>query len=75
MECWMTNTLTGSQAGTLHGAGRALDAHLRSLRRKLERAGLRGEPVDRVQARIRTEEDLLRRMRAYASQTRPGGKR
>ncbi|MDT5156607.1 MAG: hypothetical protein QOH51_964 [Acidobacteriota bacterium] len=53
------------QAGTIARAEQELDAHLRSLRRKLEKALLRGEPVERVQARIRNEEELLRRMRAY----------
>ncbi|HEV8637606.1 MAG TPA: hypothetical protein VG370_25590 [Chloroflexota bacterium] len=46
---------------------RQLDAHLRSLRRKLERAARRGEPVEGLRARIHDEEALLRRMRAYAS--------
>jgi hypothetical protein len=72
MEWLMTNTLIGSQAGTLRRVERALDAHLRSLRRKLKRAGLRGEPVDRLQARIRSEEDLLRQMRAYGVRNRAG---
>jgi hypothetical protein len=42
-----------------------IDAHLRSLRRKLERAARLGEPVDGLQARIHGEEELLRRMRAF----------
>ncbi|BBA36209.1 uncharacterized protein sS8_4279 [Methylocaldum marinum] len=42
-----------------------LEGHLRALRSKLERAVRRGEPVDRLEARIRSEEDLLRRMRTY----------
>lgn len=54
-----------NRAGSIGRVERDLDAHLRSLRRKRERAVLRGEPVDRLQARIRSEEDLLRRMRAY----------
>ncbi len=45
---------------------RDLEAHLKSLRRKLERASLRGEPVERLRARIRREEEQLRRMRARA---------
>ncbi|MEX2261844.1 MAG: hypothetical protein WD696_07820 [Bryobacteraceae bacterium] len=53
------------RAGIVKPVERELDAHLRSLRRKLERAVLRGEPLDRLQARIRSEEDLLGRMRAY----------
>lgn len=42
-----------------------VDAHLRSLRRKLERAARLGEPVDGLRARIHGEEELLRRMRAF----------
>ncbi|MDT7778840.1 MAG: hypothetical protein QOC99_1352 [Acidobacteriota bacterium] len=53
------------QAGTIARAEQELDAHLISLRRKLEKAVLRGEPVEHIQARICHEEDLLRRMRAY----------
>jgi len=59
------NALLGNRAGTVQRVERSLDAHLRSLRCKLKRAVLRGEPGDRLQARIRSEEDLLRRMRAY----------
>ena len=44
---------------------RELDAHLKSLRRKLERAARRGEPVEGLQVRIHGEAELLRRMRAY----------
>jgi hypothetical protein len=43
---------------------RELDAHLKSLRRKLERAARRGEPVEGLRVRIHGEEELLRRMRA-----------
>ena len=43
-----------------------LDAHIRSLRRKLERAAARGEPVEHLLARIRSEEAQLRRLRARA---------
>jgi hypothetical protein len=46
---------------------RELDAHLKSLRRKLERAARRGEPVEGLRARIHGEAELLRRMRAFAS--------
>lgn len=46
-------------------AERALDAHLRSLRRKLERAARRGDPVEGLRARVHGEEELLRRMRTY----------
>lgn len=53
-----------SRAGILERVGRDLEGHLKSLRRKLQRAVRRGEPVDRLQARIRSEENLLRRMRA-----------
>lgn len=53
-----------SRAAVLAGVTRDLDAHLRSLRRKLERAALRGEPVERLQARVRREEEQLRRLRA-----------
>jgi hypothetical protein len=42
-----------------------IDAHLKSLRRKLERAARLGEPVDGLRARIHGEEELLRRMRAF----------
>jgi hypothetical protein len=49
----------------VESAARDLDAHLKSLRRKLERAALRGEPVERLRARIRREEEQLKRMRAY----------
>lgn len=49
---------------------RELDAHLKSLRRKLERAARRGEPVEGLRARVRGDEELLRRMRAY----QPGGR-
>jgi hypothetical protein len=42
-----------------------IDAHLKSLRRKLARAARLGEPVDGLRARIRGEEALLRRMRAF----------
>jgi ribosomal protein S21 len=42
-----------------------IDAHLKSLRRKLERAARLGEPVDGLRARIHSEEALLRRMRAF----------
>jgi hypothetical protein len=61
----MTDAPIANPAGTLTRVERILDAHLRSLRRKLERAVLRGEPLDRLQARIRSEEGFLRRMRAY----------
>lgn len=44
-----------------------IDAHLKSLRRKLLRAARRGEPVEGLRARIHAEEELLRRMRAYRS--------
>jgi hypothetical protein len=44
---------------------RELDAHLSSLRRKLERAARRGEPIEGLRARIHGEEELLCRMRAY----------
>ncbi|HEX7177285.1 MAG TPA: hypothetical protein VF240_18655 [Pyrinomonadaceae bacterium] len=54
-----------NRAAVVAGVARDLDAHLRSLRRKLERAALRGEPVERLQARIRREEEQLRRLRAY----------
>ena len=54
-----------SRAAIAAGVTRDLDAHLRSLRRKLERAALRGEPVERLQARVRREEEQLRRLRAY----------
>jgi len=49
----------------VESAARDLDAHLKSLRRKLERAALRGEPVEHLRARIRREEEQLKRMRAY----------
>jgi hypothetical protein len=49
---------------------RELDAHLKSLRRKLERAARRGEPVEGLRARVHGDEELLRRMRAY----QPGGR-
>lgn len=61
----MMDATIADRAGTLTRVDRVLDAHLRSLRRKLERAVLRGEPVDRLQARIRSEVELLRRMRDY----------
>jgi hypothetical protein len=44
---------------------RDLEAHVNSLRRKLERAARRGEPVERLRARIRQEEEQLKRLRAY----------
>ena len=44
---------------------RELDAHLKSLRRKLERATRRGEPVEGLRERIHGEVELLRQMRAY----------
>jgi hypothetical protein len=44
---------------------RQLDAHLKSLRRKLERAARRGEPMEGLRGRVHGEEELLRRMRAY----------
>jgi hypothetical protein len=44
-----------------------IDAHLRSLRRKLERAARLGEPVDGLQARLHGEEELLRRMLSFQS--------
>ena len=43
-----------------------LDAHIRSLRRKLERAAERGEPVEHLLARIRSEDEQLRRLRTHA---------
>lgn len=61
----MTDAPIADRAGTLIRVERVLDAHLRSLRRKLERAVRRGEPLERLQARIRSEEELQRRMRAY----------
>jgi hypothetical protein len=61
----MNEAQAPNQAATIARVEEELDAHLRSLRRKLERAVLRGEPVERLQARIRGEEKLLRRMRAY----------
>ena len=51
-----------------------IDAHLRSLRRKLSRAVERREPVEGLQARIRSEEELLHRMRAYRSGRRETGR-
>ena len=42
-----------------------IDAHLKSLRRKLERAARLGEPVAGLRGRIHGEEELLRRMRAF----------
>ena len=44
---------------------RELDAHLKSLHRKMERAARRGDPVEGLRARIHGEEELLRRMRAH----------
>ena len=54
-----------SRAAIVAGVEQQLDAQLKSLRRKLERAARRGEPVERLQARIHGVEELLRRMRAY----------
>jgi len=50
-----------------------IDAHLTSLRRKLQQAERRGEPVEGLRARIRSEEELLRRMRAYQPARRETG--
>ena len=61
----MRDALVIKRAGAVKRVERDLDAHLRSLRSKLERAVRRGEPVDRLLARIRSEEDLLCRMRTY----------
>ena len=49
----------------VESVARDLDAHIRSLRRKLERAARRGEAVERLLARIRREEEQLLRMRAH----------
>ena len=51
-----------------------LDAHIRSLRRKLERAAERGEPVERLLARIRREETQLQRLRAHAQRQSETGR-
>jgi hypothetical protein len=61
----MKETLEVSRPAAVAQVERELDAHLKSLRRKLERAARRGEPVEGLRARIRGEEELLRRMRAY----------
>lgn len=57
--------MSANRAAIVAAVERELDAQLKSLRRKLERAAGRGEPVERLQARIRNVEELLRRMRAY----------
>ncbi len=44
-------------------ARRDLEAHVRSLRRKLDRRLARGEAIEDLAARIRSEDDLIRRMR------------
>ncbi len=54
-----------NRAGIIEGIERDLEGHLKSLRRRRERAVRRDEPVDRIEARIRSDEDLLRRLRAY----------
>jgi hypothetical protein len=52
----------------------AIEAHLRSLRRKLDRVLRRGEPVEGLRARIRSEEQVLRQMRAgHSGRGEPGG--
>ena len=50
----------------VESVARDLDAHVRSLRRKLERAARRGEAVEPLLARIRREEEQLLRLRAHA---------
>ena len=55
--------LASGAAAHAAGVERELDAHVRALRRKLERAARRGEPVAHIEARLRGEEELLRRMR------------
>jgi hypothetical protein len=47
----------------LEAARRHLEAHVRSLRRKLDRRRARGEATGDLVARISSEEDLIRRMR------------
>ena len=47
----------------LEAARYQLEAHVRSLHRKLDRRLARGEATDDLAARIRSEEDLIRRMR------------
>jgi hypothetical protein len=59
----------------VESVARDLEAHLGSLRRKLERAAGRGEPVERLRARIRSEEEQLRRMRAYGQGVQGGTRR
>ena len=46
-------------------ARRDLEVHLRALRRKLDCASTSRERIERLEARIRSEELLLRRMLRY----------
>jgi hypothetical protein len=62
-----------NRIAAIEGVERDLDAHLSSLRRKLQRATLRGEPVEGLQARIRIEERMIERMRAYRQGLRQRG--
>lgn len=55
--------LASGAAAHVAGVEHELDAHVRALRRKLERAARRGEPTAHIEARLRGEEELLRRMR------------
>lgn len=61
----MKETPNLNPAGVVARAAEDLDAQLRSLRRKLERAARRGEPTERLEARVRGVEEQLRRLRAY----------
>lgn len=61
----MKETLKLNPAGIVARATEDLDAQLKSLRRKLERAARRGEPVEHLQARVAGVEEQLRRLRAY----------
>lgn len=66
----MRNTQEANRLVPVAHIERELEAHLRSLRRKVEWATRRGEPVERLRARIHREEELLRRMRAYRADWR-----
>jgi hypothetical protein len=57
-------TPTTVRAGAVLTTAREdLEAHVRSLRRKLERRRARGDAADDLRTRIRSEEDLIRRIR------------
>ena len=58
----------------MEGVQADLEAHLNALRRKRERAKMRGQPIEPIEVRIRHQEQLLRRLRLYSQPENAGVK-